>query len=520
MELLFVALMRDDIGQELLVPRRVTEFLPRNHNCFFVQKMVDKMDFDGVEEIYMDTPGKPAYSRRMLLRLVIFAYIYDIFSSRKISLLCRENLAFMYITGNKTPSFTTICRFKQDNDELIREAFKLTVKVAKDLDLVELEHIAIDGTKIKANASKSHITDEKHIQKVEEIIKKGIDVDVKENVLYGEENLDDLSHEEITGKMVEKQIEKIKKEEKKLKKEERLHKAEHQIIRQGLKSENGKKHALKKLEHAKEELKKTDQNTVSLSDPESKWMMGKDDKQDLNYNLQNTVDHKSGIVVATDVTQDPTDHYQFIPQIEQVTKNYGQIPDSTSVSNDNGYFTEENIKYAYDNNIDLYTPNRQQAVLEKNGNKAVKPFHKYNFKYVYEWDCYICPNYKILPYQKTTKHKGKPRYLYYTDECQYCPYQLQCAKKQRKRTIVDTTGPYGKKMAYKMESETAQLEYAKRKEAGEWSFGNTKHNRKYIKFTTRGLNGVKTENYLLNTSQNLKKIQTLLKNQKIEETNT
>lgn len=154
-----MALMRDDIGQELLVPRRVTEFFPRDHVCFFVQKMVDKMDFDGVEEIYMDTPGKPAYSRRMLLRLVIFAYIYDIFSSRKISLLCRENLAFMYITGNKTPSFPTICRFKQDNGDLIREAFKLTVRVAKDLDLVELEHITIDGTKIKANASKNHITD-------------------------------------------------------------------------------------------------------------------------------------------------------------------------------------------------------------------------------------------------------------------------------------------------------------------------------------------------------------------------
>lgn len=517
MELLFVALMRDDIGQELLVPRRVIEFLPRDHVCFFVQKMVDKMDFDGVEDVYKDTPGKPAYSRRMLLRLVILAYIYDIFSSRKISLLCRENLAFMYISGNKTPSFPTICRFKQDNGDLIREAFKLTVRVAKDLDLVELEHIAIDGTKIKANASKSHVTGEKHIQRVEELIQRGIDVDVKENVLYGEENLDNLSHENITGKMVEKQIEKIKKEDQMLKKEERLHKAEHQMIREGLKSEKGKKSALKKLEHAQEELKKTDQDTVSLSDPESKWMLGKDGKIGLNYNVQNTVDHKSGIVVATEVTQDPTDHYQFIPQIEQVEENYGEIPADTASLLDNGYFTEENIKYAYENNFNVFMPSRQQAVLEKNGNMDVKPFHKYNFEYIYEWDCYICPNYKILPFQKTTKHKEKPRYLYYTDECQYCPYQLQCAKKQRKRIIVDTTGYYGKKMAHKMDSKTAKLEYAKRKEAGEWSFGNTKHNRKYTEFTARGLNGVKTENYLLNISQNLKKIQTLQNNQKIEE---
>ena len=105
------------------------------------------------------------------------------------------------------------------------------------------------------------------------------------------------------------------------------------------------------------------------------------------YNLQ--LDYNSGIILANSVTQDPTDHHQLIPQIEQTIATIGQLPHNIAISADNGYFTKTNLQYLDNNELDGYIPNRKQAHESKKQFKVDKPFSKHNFTYNYEKDYYF-----------------------------------------------------------------------------------------------------------------------------------
>ena len=133
-----------------------------------------------------DTLGKPAYSRKMLLRPVLMASTEGIFSSRKIAKLIKENVVYIHLAGTQTPDFRTICSFKTEYADLIEEAFKMTVKIAKSLKL--LNHISTDGTIIKANANNNNSLSKEELETIIKIIQKGIDVDKEEDELYGDES--------------------------------------------------------------------------------------------------------------------------------------------------------------------------------------------------------------------------------------------------------------------------------------------------------------------------------------------
>jgi transposase len=236
-------------------------------------------------------------------------------------------------------------------------------------------------------------------------------------------------------------------------------------------------------------------------------MKNKKHQWELSYNMQIAVDHDHGIILASSITQDPTDHYQLIPQIEQIKLNIGPLPDDMPLSADNGYSTQENLEYIAENNINAYIPNKKQASEAKKSIKNVKPFSKHKFQYDPEIDAYICPNKRKLPYQKTYKYNNKIRRQYYCSDCKTCPDQDKCAGKNRYRIITDYGGVLAKHMELKMETPEAKLEFAKRKEAAEWPFGNIKQNLKFNEFYTRGLAQTETEKNILITSHNIKRIQ-------------
>jgi transposase len=183
--MVFLMVLREyRIGQTWLVPRRVVDFIPDDHICFFIANLVEGLDFKKNERKYKYTKGKPAYSRHMLTRLVIMASVDGIFSSRKIMKLAEENMIYIYLSGMDKPDFRTICRFKIECAEQIREAFEMTIKVfemtikvANKAKLVQLKHIAINGTKIKAKASSSNLINQEEIQTIRSLLKKGIEVD-------------------------------------------------------------------------------------------------------------------------------------------------------------------------------------------------------------------------------------------------------------------------------------------------------------------------------------------------------
>jgi len=279
-----MVLREDKIGQSFLVPLELTELIPKNHICYFIEDMVNELDFRKLEKKYRYSAGKPAYSRRMLMRIIIMASLDGVFSSRQIMKLTNENFVYTYLSGVESPDFRTILRFKIQARRLIEKAFQTTEHTAKRLELLNLEHIAIDGTKFKANASNNNNLTGEEIKAIKKILQKGIDVDKEEDELYGEDNSNELKFPK-TKKERKKLIHEVLKEiEEKESKNRPLKKASINIINQAI--ENPKK-ALEKLENAEKQLKSSGQKSVSLTDPDSRWMKNKKNKIELSYNSPN-----------------------------------------------------------------------------------------------------------------------------------------------------------------------------------------------------------------------------------------
>lgn len=470
-----MVLREDRMGQTFLVPLDLRSLIPDDHICFYISDIVDQLDFTDLENKYRFNAGKRAYSRRMLMRIVLMASFDGVFSSRKIMKLTNENFVYKFLSGRDSPDFRTILRFKIEAKELIEKAFQATVLTAKKFGILNLEHIAIGGTKIKANASNNNNLTEKEIQTIKKIIQKGIDVDKEEDELYGENNDNDIKmplDKEERKKLIKEIFKEIENNEKqkKNKTSKPLKRSAKNLIKKACKKPQK---ILEKLEQAEKQLIKSGQKSVSITDPESRWMLNKKKKIELSYNLQISTDHKSGIILSNGVTQDPTDHNQLIPQIDKIINLLGHIPEDTALSADNGYFTL-NLRYIQNNKIKAYIPSRKQATQERTNNKNKKPFSKHNFTYNHEKNFYICPQNEKLPYKKTYEYKGKKRDQYYTNKCLKCPEQLKCAGQNRVKIITSYGGELPKRMELKMETPEAQKEYAKRKETIEWPFGNIK----------------------------------------------
>ncbi|CEG14005.1 transposase (fragment) [groundwater metagenome] len=384
-----MALQEDTIGQAMFIT--TNDMVPKDHICNLVAAIVKEIDVNDVEEKYVGTPGNPAYSRKMLLRLLVQASIDGIWASRDIDKLARENFIYVYLTGNKKPDFRTICLFRKDNKELIERTFKKVVAVAHGLGILNLGHLSTDGTKIKANASNNRVLSKEDIEWIKEIIEKGIKVDDEEDKLYGDRRGDELPQElSNPEKLKEKIREKIKELEKI--KEEKLRSSGKKLVeKHAMGNEKQKKKIEEKLEKISEEMEKSKQKAVSVTDPEARFMKNKKDRKELSFNPQITVDHNSGIIVANEVTQDCTDHYQLKPQIEMTEKNVGKLPEGTKISNDNGYFNGPNLRYLEKKKLDGYIPDSKQTQEMKNKKLEETPYSKDKFEYDEKRDCFICP---------------------------------------------------------------------------------------------------------------------------------
>jgi len=494
--------MRDDkMGQSWLLPPDISDLIPVNHICYLVIAIVNRIDLTEVEKKYRFTPGNPAYPRRMLLRLVIMASIDAVWSSRKIAKLAQENVIYMYLTGNEKPDFRTICNFKRECKELIEEVFKETVMVAKALKILNLGHISTDGTKMKANASNNYTLSKEEIEEIRNIIERGIAVDEEEDRLYGDMSGDELPPELDTREKLRKKIEEI---------EEAsgwgLKSAAKKIIERCARGdERAKEEVMEQLDKAEEELIKSGQDAVSLTDPEARFMENKKKRTELSYNSQITVDHDSGIILANDVTQDCTDHYQVQPQVEMTEENLGSLPEGTKVSMDNGYFSGPNLRFLEKKGLDGYIPDSKQAQEQKGKKIKDSRYSKDKFTYDEEKDQFTCPNGEMLSRKGGYEYNGKPLYTYYGANCTACPFRAECAGEGRRRVITsDDYEAERRRMAAKMRSEEGKEEYKKRKETVEWPFGNIKHNLKFREFLTRGIGSVKIEHNLVCTAHNLK----------------
>ena len=175
-------------NQNWLLPMSIKDMIPEDHICFLVEEFTENLNYTNFDMQY-DGAGHPAYHPRIIMKIIIQGMLSRIRSSRKLAVSCRENFIMMYLAEKTQPDFRTIAKFRKDNARFIKDAFKKTVEIASEKKLIGLSFISLDGSKIKAYASKKRyfnkIALDKLDKSIDKIIKEDIELDELEGELFG-----------------------------------------------------------------------------------------------------------------------------------------------------------------------------------------------------------------------------------------------------------------------------------------------------------------------------------------------
>jgi len=456
--------------QGLLLPPSLDEFVPEDHEARIVNEVVDTMDLSPLFTKY-EGGGAPAYHPAMMLKVIIYAYSRDIYSSRSIAQELKTDTAFMFLSGLQFPDFRTICLFRAEHADVLPNLFVEVVRLCASLGMVGLGHIAFDGTKLKANASVRQTRDrdglEKEIERVKEQMRQLIQASA--NI----DELEDLRYPDGDGSEIAAELRK-------------------------------KEYRLKKLHEAREVLEREKMEKVNVTEPDSRLMKDSRGVIQPSHNGQIAVDDKEQIIVAADVSQNATDHAEFKPMVEQVERNLGSLPKEGSA--DAGYSSYDNLEYAEVKGLDLYMPdNFLEALDEKE--EGEKRYHKSNFQYDEGRDVYVCPEGKELKRWAEQKRERKPPLILFRGEsCKECAVREQCTAGEARTVSRDGREPLLEAMRQKLRSEEGKRIYAKRGYTVEPVFGEIKWDGRKPSMDLRGSVKVRGEFSLLCLVHNVKKI--------------
>ncbi len=347
------------IDEPLLLPPTMQEFVGKDHLAHFVLSLVrDDVDLGEITCTYGGERGQPPFDPSMMTALLLYAYSCGIYSSRWIAKACRERVDFMRIVGFDAPDFRTISDFRKRHLKALGKLFGQVLLLCEKAGLVKLGHVALDGTKIRANASKhkamSYERMEKRAAELEAEVAKWLSTadaaDAKEDKLHGRDKTGDEMPEWVADK--KRRAERIRQAKAELEAEakaaaEAKRKAEAEAAKKR-EAEGRRKPGRQGAPPSDEPDPKAQKN---FTDPESRIMKSKDGFVQA-YNAQAAVDAQAQIIVAQDVTQSPVDCGQLVPMTDAIETNLGRNPKQLSA--DAGYCSEHNLKELENRNIDGY----------------------------------------------------------------------------------------------------------------------------------------------------------------------
>jgi transposase/IS5 family transposase len=339
--------------QSYLLPPSPSDWLPERHLAFFISEVVDEMDLSALygphEE--SDPRGNQPFHPAMMLKILIYAYATGTFSSRRIAQKIEEDVAFRVLAAGNFPQHRTICDFRQQHLQKFIELFKQVVLIAKSSGLIKLGRVAIDGTKVKANASRHKAMsydrmkqEEKKLEsEIAELLKEAERTDRKEDQEYGSDNRGDELPEELQRR--ESRLKKIREAKKRLEErqaEEDREKGRHE-------GDGGRPNGKKGKPFQKEFGQPREKAQDNFTDPESRIMkMGNGFEQ--SYNAQASVDEAHQIIVAVGVSNCAVDTAQLIPMVEATQATAEEIPQQ--VLADAGYRSAANFEQLEAKHID------------------------------------------------------------------------------------------------------------------------------------------------------------------------
>lgn len=344
--------------QIFLLPPNPSDWLPEDHLAYQVIDVVGELDLSSFVSSYsQDGRGAPAYSPTMMVGLFLYAWMHDVYSSRKIELLGHQDVGARVICGGSLPDHRSINRFRQVHDEALRGLFDQSICLCQRAGMVSLSSVAIDGSKIEANASKRKamsysrmVSDEERIKaEIDGYFRRAAEEDAAEDALYGSDK---------TGRELPDHLRRRQDRLAKIREAKAALEAEAKAAADVRSKEREAKVAAAggKLSGRQPKIEPTPKSSAqqSFTDPESRIMKSGKGAFVQGYNGQVAVDADHQIIVACALSQQAADVVHLLPLVDQVVHQTGFVP--SRVMADPGYFSNKNMQTLDARGIEVLIP--------------------------------------------------------------------------------------------------------------------------------------------------------------------
>ena len=455
--------IRADYEQMDLLPQSLEEWVPADHPARFLREFVDALDLAELGFRPRESEeGRPNYAADLLLKVWLYGYLARIRSTRELERACREHLSLVWLTGRHAPDHNTLWRFWRENRGALRQVFHAGVRVAAEQGLVGMICHAVDGTKIRAVASRRTV---EHRSDLEQALGR-VEASIAEM-----EAAVEAAEEEATGEY---------------RLPERLQEAEQ--LREAIRASLGR-------------MEEVEREHLHPGEPEAR-LMPCEGRTEPAYNAQAVVDAQAGIIVAATAVNAESDNQLLVPMLEETKTNLGAVAEENVA--DGGYSSAAQLGEAQA---------RGYEVLVARGAETGGPdrgaYDSSHFEYDAERDEVICPRGERLQFEGR-ENKGSHRPAVRRYRChsyQECPVRALCSR-----------GKKGRRIEWSAEHEAVRRQRSKRRDPAKQAllrqrkvivepvFGILKQVEGFRRWTVRGLENVRTQWALLCTAYNLKKL--------------
>ena len=509
-------------NQLVLFPQRIDEDIAENDPVRIVNAIVDSLNLEAFKKLYKER-GRSPYHPRMMLKVILYAYMNNVYSCRRIEKLLLRDIHYIWLSGYEKPDFITINRFRNRVKSEINNIFTQVVLILSSKGFITLDVEYIDGTKIESKANKYTFVWRKSVEKNRDKLMARIRVLLEqvENVIAQENLAESKEKVEFTPSMLTDIISELK---------ESLDDVPVPTNKERKKDYKERRRQLKQLEEHRDKLYEYDthlaimgeRNSYSKTDPAATFMRMKEDAMNNGqtkpgYNLQIATENQ--FITNFSLFPNPTDTLTFIPFEEMFFHRYGRFAKTTVA--DSGYGSEENYRFMVGNDTEAFVKynffhKEQKARYKPN------PFHPESMHYNREEDYYVCPMGQHM--NRIGLKKGKTDSGYVTESiryqavrCEGCPLRGQCFKAKGNRIIEvnHRLNEYKRQAREKLTSEEGIRHRGRRCIEPEAVFGQMKYNMQYRRFRHFGMDKVTMDFAFLAIAFNIKKLCAILQRSRI-----
>ena len=476
-------------NQLVLFPQRIDEDIAANDPVRIVNAIVDSLNLEAFKKLYKEK-GRSPYHPRMMLKVILYAYMNNVYSCRRIEKLLLRDIHFIWLGGYEKPDFITINRFRNRVKDEISKIFTQVVLILASKGFITLDVEYIDGTKIESKANKYTFVWRKSVEKNRDKLMKKIEALLGQidDAIAQDNAAEKKDAVEFTSSSLSEVIDELK---------QSLENTPAPSDKEGKKKIREKKKQVKRLEEHRDKLKEYEEhlrtmgerNSYSKTDPDATFMRMKEDAMNNGqtkpgYNLQIATENQ--FITHFALFPNPTDTLTFIPFEKMFFERYGKFAKVTVA--DSGYGSEENYRFMDGNGTQAFVKYNYFHKEQKPRYKP-NPFHAESLFYNKEGDYYVCPMGQHMNRIGIKRGKTDSGYVtesvrYQAVRCEGCPLRCLCFKAKGNRIIEvnHRLNEYKRQARQRLTSEDGIKHRGRRCIEPEAVFGQMKYDMQYKRF--------------------------------------